>query len=72
MKEIFNQIICKQCKCWLIPVYNSNNKRFKLYCPNCDNSWSIPVTISLDDGLSLHQENNNLQEVNSEKRSEKL
>jgi len=53
-KETFNQIICEKCKGALIAIYNQESKNFKLYCPDCDYSWSMPVTISLTDGLSLY------------------
>jgi RNase P subunit RPR2 len=55
-KETFNQIICEKCKGVLIPIYNQENKNFKIYCPNCDYAWRVPATILLTNGLCLYTE----------------
>ena len=53
--DMYHQLQCKDCKCGLMPIYNKENKIFKLYCDNCKCSWTIPVTIGLEDGISLYE-----------------
>jgi hypothetical protein len=55
-KETYYQLQCEKCKCGLIPVYNKNNKKLQLYCLCCSDTWSIPVTIQLTDGIALYKD----------------
>ena len=51
----YNQLQCSKCKFGLIPIYNKENKTFKLYCDNCKQAWTIQVDIGLADGISLYE-----------------
>ena len=54
-KENYYQLQCKDCEYGLMPIYNKENKIFKLYCVNCEQAWTIPVDIGLADGISLYE-----------------
>ena len=54
-KENYYQLQCNKCKNGLIPIYNKDNKIFKLYCDNCEQSWTVPISISLASGISLYE-----------------
>jgi len=55
-KEVYNQLICNKCKYALIPVYNVDNKNLKLVCSVCNESFNMPVMISLTEGIAIYEE----------------
>ena len=54
-EDTYYQLQCRKCENGLIPIYNKENKIFKLYCDNCEQSWTIPVDIGLADEISLYE-----------------